>query len=78
MKRGYTCLGDISTLILHGYQIVRSMNDGIEPRFVYGSREKRALELLFELRSVNLVRSARMMNGHKPVMEAKDRLEASD
>ena len=55
MQLKVTHLGDILPSVLHGYQVFRAMNDEFEPIFVFGSKEKRALEWLFKL-SVKLIK----------------------
>jgi hypothetical protein len=48
MQFRVTHLGDISPSVLHGYQVVRALNDEPGPRSVCGSRGNSAPELLFK------------------------------
>ena len=66
-----THLGDISPSVLHGYQVVRALNDELGPRSVCGSRGNSASGLLFK----SLIKLIIINIGwHEPVIEANDNL----
>lgn len=71
MQFRLTHLGDISPSVLHGYQVVRALNDELGPRSVCGSRGNSAPELLIK----SLIKLIIINVGwREPVIEANDNL----